>query len=130
MQEIRHPTDKEKFEIEYYLRLDETDLHSLYKLYLQPESSRSVFVFKQGRHPNYEPYLQQLICGQWGLCNQLNDLYFEDRTDLIVAIANVIMASDISIPVPALLIATTIVKGGAHKFCRCRGLYATKFTKQ
>ena len=130
MVEIRPPTHKELFEIKYYLGLDDQNLYSLYKLYLKPESSGSIFTSGQAKHQNYESYLQQIICGQWRLCNQVNNAYFENPTHLIVAIADLIMASDLPIPIPALLVATTIVKGGARKFCRCRNLSAMKQTKQ
>lgn len=130
MLEVRQPTHKELFEIKYYLGLDDQNLHSLYKLYLKPETSGSIFTSGQAPHQNYESHLQQIICGQWHLCKQVNNPNFANPTHLIVAIADILMESNLPFPVPALLIATTIVKAGAHKFCRCRNLSIMQLTKQ
>lgn len=73
MLEVRQPTHKELFEIKYYLGLDDQNLHSLYKLYLKPETSGSIFTSGQAPHQNYESHLQQIICGQWHLCKRVNN---------------------------------------------------------
>ena len=136
---IRHPTDVEKNEIEYYLTFDERKLYALYIQFLgyqigrDPTKNTFPILPDAATGPFDKESLQSLriiVCEQWDLCKQIDNPSFADSTNLIVAIADVIVAAGSHIPVPVLLTATTIVKIGVRKFCECGASEGARDSKQ
>ncbi len=67
---------------------------------------------------NYGGKLHEKICGEWRLCDKIEDVvHFKDAVNLVVVVGDAISA--VTVGIPPVLVASLLVKIGLRKFCGC-----------
>ena len=119
---IRPIDQTERAQVQKYLMLDEALLYSLIPPYL-PEHRGTAFAPKgqvaAGRKKVDEirGKLHEKICGEWQLCDKIEDAAFKDAVNLVVVVGDAISA--VTVGIPPVLVASLLVKIGLRKFCGC-----------
>lgn len=126
---MRIATQIEREQIDQYLILSESDLFSEWGRQIVAQSGEDdqyLGIFDDleelGRKTfqSVELELRDQLCVKWKLCEKIDNNTLSDFSNLVVTLADVLVATSTHVPLPTLLIATTIVKIGVREFCGCQ----------
>lgn len=128
-------TEYDKNKIKSLLKLDEDDIYSEIALYLS-ESEDTLFgtsnLIRMGKQTfgKMKNLLFELICVKNDFCSRLDDPQFNDKINLVTTLSDIIVSASTSLPIPATVIATLLVKINIRNFCECNRLKSQFKAKQ
>ena len=106
--------------------MDEDELYYELAIWL-PESSMAMHGpsalqnLGRRRFADLRMSLYRRICLEAQFCSKLDDPQINDAVTLVSTLADVIASSTIGVPVPAIVLASLIVRMGIRKFCSSGG---------
>jgi len=115
---VRDITSDERERIAQYLTLDVDQLYSLIadeNAFYTPDGQRAA---GRRQFDAIRGVLRQKLCDEWEACQKIERWDGKDVPTLVIAVADVVCAVALA-GVPAILLASLIVKIGIRQLCGC-----------